>query len=62
MSQPVNPPPAAGMGAQDTAEREKFEREVRRVVDPGNSAGLMLEKMQIVKINEKDVKDIEEVK
>src|SRR5207244_13101527 len=36
------PPPAAGMGAQDTAEREKYEREVRRIVDAGNSAGLML--------------------
>jgi len=30
------------MGAQDTAEREKFESEVRRIVEAGNSAGLTL--------------------
>ena len=31
-----------GMGAQDRAEREKFENEVRRIVNAGNQAGLML--------------------
>jgi hypothetical protein len=30
------------MGAQDSAEREKFENEVRRIVDAGNKAGLTL--------------------
>jgi hypothetical protein len=42
MNQTANPPPAAGMGAQNSAEREKFERAVRRIVEAGNSAGLML--------------------
>jgi hypothetical protein len=42
MSQPFNPPRPIGMGAQDSAEREKFESEVRRIVAAGNSAGLML--------------------
>ena len=31
-----------GIGAQDRAEREKFENEVRRIVEAGNRAGLML--------------------
>ena len=31
-----------GMGAQDSAEREKFESEVKRVIEAGNRAGLML--------------------
>jgi hypothetical protein len=30
------------MGAQDSAERDKFENEVRRIVEAGNQAGLML--------------------
>ena len=31
-----------GMGAQDSAEREKFENEVRRITEAGNKAGLTL--------------------
>lgn len=31
-----------GMGVQDDAERQKFENEVRRIVDAGNQAGLTL--------------------
>ena len=31
-----------GMGAQDSAERGKFENEVRRITEAGNQAGLML--------------------
>ena len=31
-----------GMGAQDRAERQKFENEVKRIVEAGNQAGLML--------------------
>ncbi len=31
-----------GMGAQDRAEREKFESEVRRIVEAGTRAGLLL--------------------
>jgi hypothetical protein len=31
-----------GMAAQDSAEREKFESEVKRIVDAGNRAGLTL--------------------
>lgn len=33
---------AIGMGAQDSAEREKFENEVRRIVEAGNKAGVTL--------------------
>ena len=42
MGQSPNPPPAAGMGLQDQAEREKFEAEVRRIIEAGNAAGLTL--------------------
>jgi len=31
-----------GMGAQDSAEREKFEREVVRIIQAGNQAGVVL--------------------
>ncbi len=31
-----------GMGAQDSAERDKFENEVRRITEAGNKAGLLL--------------------
>jgi hypothetical protein len=31
-----------GMGAQDRAERERFENEVKRIVDAGNAAGVIL--------------------
>lgn len=33
---------AIGMGPQDSAEREKFENEVQRIVEAGNRAGLTL--------------------
>ncbi|MFN8454260.1 MAG: hypothetical protein U0401_06215 [Anaerolineae bacterium] len=33
---------AVGMGAQDSAEREKFEHEVKRITEAAQSAGLML--------------------
>ena len=42
MSQSANPLPTAGMSAQDSTERQKFESEVRRIVEAGSSAGLML--------------------
>lgn len=38
-SAPASP---IGMGAQDSAERAKFEAEVRRIVEAGNRAGLTL--------------------
>jgi hypothetical protein len=31
-----------GMGAQDSAEREKFEHEVMRIIQAGNQAGVLL--------------------
>jgi len=31
-----------GMGAQDSAEREKFESEVRHIIEAGNQAGVLL--------------------
>lgn len=31
-----------GMGAQDSAERVKFENEVKRIIDTGNQAGVLL--------------------
>ena len=34
--------PSIGMGAQDSVERAKFENEVKRLVEAGNRAGLML--------------------
>jgi hypothetical protein len=34
--------PSIGMGAQDSAEREKFENEVRRITEAAKQAGLML--------------------
>jgi hypothetical protein len=35
-------PSAIGMGEQDQAEREKFENELRRVIDASNKAGILL--------------------
>jgi hypothetical protein len=35
-------PSSIGMGAQDSAERARFENEVRRIVEAGNQAGVML--------------------
>jgi hypothetical protein len=42
MSQPPNRLHPIGIGAQDSAEREKFEGEVRRIVPGGDATGLML--------------------
>jgi hypothetical protein len=39
---PAGAQPPIGMGAQDDAERLKFESEVRRIVEAGNQAGLTL--------------------
>jgi hypothetical protein len=36
------PETTVGMGQQDRAERERFENEVRRIVDAGNAAGVTL--------------------
>jgi hypothetical protein len=35
-------PSAIGMGEQDQAEREKFENELKRVIDASNKAGILL--------------------
>jgi hypothetical protein len=42
MSDVSEPGGVIGMGAQDSAEREKFENEVRRIVEAGNQAGVTL--------------------
>lgn len=42
MSNDIDSGSALGMGAQDSAEREKFENEVRRIVNAGNKAGVTL--------------------
>jgi len=42
MSNPSSETGSVGMGEQDSAEREKFENEVKRIVEAGNRAGVML--------------------